>query len=473
MKEYMKSIFIFRRDYRLNDNIGLLEALARSIEVIPIFIFTPEQLINNPYKSDNAVQFMVESLDNLDQQLRDKGSKLFYFFGKPNEILNKIIKKTKPDAVYVNRDYTPYSKKRDELLEQVCQKNKINFHSYEDVLLYPVGTVRNGSGDIYTKFTPYFHKARKVKVNDVRMNKYNNYISNKKKIIGEFKGNKGRFYKYNENLAVRGGRTNAMKILEHIEQFKNYNNDHNILSKETTRLSAYIKFGCVSIREVYHKMKDKLGVRNDLIKQLYWREFYYNISEYNPNIFSHDWSEKNFKDNYKKVKWITLNTASDEQKKQWKALMECRSGIPCVDACVKQLITQGFLHNRGRLILGSFIVKNMFFHWAEGEKFFSKWLVDLDLPNNTNNWLWLSGAGADSQIFIRVFNPWIQGLRFDHDCKYIKKWLPQLTDIPNEHIHEWFKYHHLYPNIDYPPPMLDASSTAKKAIEKYKKALYK
>jgi len=471
MKEYMKSIFIFRRDYRLNDNIGLLEALAKSIEVIPIFIFTPEQLVNNPYKSDNAVQFMIESLEDLDEQLKAKGSRLFYFFGKPHEILNKVIKSANADAVFVNRDYTPYSKKRDEALEKVCEKNKATFHSYEDVLLYPVGTIKSGSDEIYTKFTPYFNKASKVKVQDIKTNKYTNYFSGRKKITGEFKGNKSKFYEFNENLAVRGGRDKAMKILNNIQKFKNYNNDRNTLSKETTRLSAYIKFGCVSIREVYYKIKEKLGMKNDLIKQLYWREFYYNISEYNPNIFSNEWSEKNFRKSYNKIKWITLDSATDEQKKLWTAFIECRIGIPLLDACNKEL-QKGFLHNRGRLIVASFLTKNMYFHWAEGEKYFSKWLVDLDLPNNNNNWQFLSGSGVDVQPYFRVLNPWSQ-MRFDPDCKYIKKWLPQLKDVPNEHIHEWYKYHHLYPNIDYPAPILDASVTAKKAIEKYKKALYK
>lgn len=468
MKQYMKSIFIFRRDYRLNDNIGLIEALSNSIEVIPIFIFTPEQLVNNPYKSDNAVQFMIESLEDLDQQLKDKGSKLFYFFGKPHEMLEHVIKKTKADSVFVNRDYTPYSKKRDEELQKVCEKHKVAFNSYEDVLLHPVGSIRTGSDEVYTKFTPYFNKASKVKVNDVKSNKYTNYTSNKTKITGEFKGNKSKFYEFNENLAVRGGRDNAMKILNNIQKFKNYNKDRNTLSKETTRLSAYIKFGCVSIREVYHKIKDKLGMKNDLIKQLYWREFYYNIGEFNTDILE---KKQNFKKAYDKIPWITYDKATDKQKEQWKAWCDGKCGVPIVDAGMREL-KSGIVHNRARLIIASFLVKNMFWSPFEGEKYYAKYLADYDFIINLLNWSWVSGGGHDTMPFFRIFSPVSQSKTWDFECKYIKKWIPELKDIPNDHIHEWDNYYHLYPNVNYPKPMLDISSTAKKAIEKYKKGLY-
>ena len=473
MKEYNKSIFIFRRDHRLEDNTGLIEALNKSIHVIPIFIFTPEQLINNKFKSDNCVQFMIESLDDLDEHLIKKGSKMFYFFGKPHIVIEKLISKIDIDAVYVNRDYTPYSKKRDEYIEKICDKNKVKFHSFEDVLLQPVGIIRNGSGEIYSKFTPFFNTARKTKVPEIQKNNYSNYYSSKNKINGEFKGNKHKFYTYNEKLAVRGGRDNALKILNGIQKFKSYNKDRNTLSKPTTRLSAYIKFGCVSIREVYHKIKEKLGMKNDLIKQLYWRDFYYNIVEFNPNTLSINWKEKNFKDNYKKVPWITYENASDEQKKQWHAWCDGKCGYPVVDAGMIELNTTGFLHNRGRLIVSSFLVKNLFFHYAHGERYFAQHLVDYDPCNNIGGWGWISGSHVDTQPYFRILSPILQSQHYDYECEYIKHWIPELKDVENKHIHEWHKYHHLYPNVNYPKPIIDYSSSAKKVIEKYKKALYK
>lgn len=472
MKTHNKSIFIFRRDYRLYDNTGLIEALKKSVTVIPIFIFTPEQLIHNDYKSDNAVQFMIESLEDLDNQLKEKGSRLFYFYGTPANVIKKILNNDKNiDAVFVNRDYTPYSKKRDTEIEEVCKKSKRTFESYEDCLLHPVGSIRSGSDEIYVKFTPYFRVASKVKVDDPNKNNYSNYIGKKSKIEGEYTGSKKKFYKENENIAVHGGRDLGLKILVSIEKFKNYNKDRNTLAKPTTRLSAYIKFGCVSIREVYHKIKDKLGMKNDLIKQLHWREFYYNITEFYPNVLDDDWKKKNFKDYYKKIPWLTYETASVVQKKHFEAWKKGETGYPIVDACMKQL-SSGYMENRGRLIVSSFLVKNLFFHWAEGEKWFANTLFDYDPENNSGGWQWTSGSGTDSQIYFRVLSPISQSLRFDPDCLYIKKWIPELKDVPNDHIHEWNKYYHLYPNIKYPKPIIDYSSTAKKAIEKYKKALY-
>jgi len=483
MKEYNTSIFIFRRDFHLDDNIGLINALQKSEVVIPIFILTPEQLIKNKYKSDNCVQFMMESLDDLNAHLHKKNSKLFFFFDTPHIILHKILQSNDEiDAVFLNRDYTPYSKERDLKLQKICEKNDVVFEgSYEDSLLYPVGSVRTGSsslltsggaGTVYTKFTPYFNAASKHKVNDLHKNNYTNYISKSHKIMHEFKGTIHKFYEYNRDIAVKGGRNEAIKILKNIKKFKKYNKERNYLNVPTTKLSAYIKFGCVSIREVYHVVKKALGTRNDLIKQLYWREFYYNVLDAHPNTLSDNWKEKNLKSQYKKVPWITYDNATTEQKKQWKAWKDGKTGYPIVDACMHEMNTTGFMHNRGRMIVSSFLVKNMFWHYAEGEKYFAQHLVDYDPANNLGGWGWISGSHADTQPFFRVFSPILQSMHYDPDCLYIKKWLPELKNVPNDHIHEWQKYYKDHLDIDYSEPILDYSATAKKAIDKYKKVLY-
>lgn len=284
MKTYNTSLFIFRRALRLHDNIGLINALKLSTLVIPIFIFTPEQLVHNNYKSDNCVQFMIQSLIDLNKELRKKGSRLYYFFGTPNKIVDTLLKNNdRIDAVFVNMDYTPYSTTRDNTLKQVCDNYDIDFDSYEDILLNPVKSILTKSGNVYQKFTPYFNAAKKKKVSGViKIHSRNYYRARLPKV---FNGNIHKFYKKNSNLAVHGGRHLALQILANIKDFKNYNKERNILDLETTRLSACIKFGCVSIREVYHAFKTKLGSRNDLIKQLYWRDFYYNISYEWPHIF--------------------------------------------------------------------------------------------------------------------------------------------------------------------------------------------
>lgn len=466
MKKYNKSIFIFRRDYRLTDNVGLMMALKESKFVIPMFIFTPTQITDNKYKSDNAIQFMIESLEELNNDLKHlMKSRLFYFFGEPHTILKKIINDIDVDAIYTNRDYTPYSKSRDEHIQKLCEQNKIKFLQFEDSLLNGVGTVKNVSGNIYTKFTPYFNNARKVNVSSPVKNNYKNYYGGRNKIAGEFTNDIHKLYTYNKDIAVRGGRSYGLDILNKLQKFKGYNKDRNFFGHQTTRLSAYIKFGVVSIREVYHKFKTVLGNSNDLIKQLYWRDFYYNIMEFYPNVLSVN--NRCFKESYQKVPWITYKTATKAEKEMWNKWCEGSTGIPMVDASMRELNNTGFMHNRGRMIVASFLTKNMFWFFGEGEKYFAQNLVDYDPSNNSGGWQFCSGSGVDSMPYFRTFNPWIQGFKYDNDCAYIKKWIPELKNVPQKHIHKWFMYHDQYEV--YCKPMLDASNTAKEAIKKLKK----
>lgn len=471
MKQYKTSIFIFRRDYRLTDNTGLIKALKLSETVVPCFIFTPEQLIDNDYKSNNCVQFMIESLEDLDSQLNNKGSRLFYFFDDPVSTLKDVIKDVKIDAMFVNMDYTPYSKRRDSGIRDLCEKNNIMFHSIEDALLQPVGTILNGSKERYSKFTPFFNTAKKIKVRHIEKNKFTNYYGKDNKIKKEFKGDIHQFYKKNPDLAVHGGRNLAKKILGKIDIFKNYNKERNIVAKQTTRLSAYIKFGCVSIREVYYKIKEELG-GNDLIKQLYWREFYYHVGDANTEKIE---KKLNFKSVYDKVPWITYKTATETEKKMFHAWCDGMTGFPIVDAGMRQLNTTGFMENRTRLIVASFLVKDMFWTPFDGDKYFSQNLVDIDLIVNCGsigNWAWVSGGGTDTQPFFRVFSPVKQSMKYDPECIYIKRWIPELKDVLNDHIHQWDQYYEKYPNVKYPKPILDHSKMVDKAVKKYKKALY-
>jgi deoxyribodipyrimidine photo-lyase len=457
---YNTSLFIFRRDLRLEDNIGLIEALKNSEQVVPIFIFTPEQLSNsNAYKSSNCVQFMMDSLESLEDDLKKKGTRLRYFYGKPGAVVKDIVASDdKIDAVFVNRDYTPYSKRRDKDIQLVCEKYDVAFKQYDDIVMYPISSLTTTTGEVFTKFTPFYNYARTKKVNLPLKNRYTNY--SKKALGGEFRGNKDKFYEYNKNIAVVGGRDHALKILNGLDKFKSYNKDKNMLAINTTRLSAYLKFGCVSIREVYHKIKATLGARNDLIRQLYWREFYYNIGNTHGYVFD----GKNFNEKYNKVKWHKYSNASKAQKDWFDMWCDGTTGFPIVDACMKELNTTGFMHNRGRLIVASFLTKNLFWHWTDGERYFAQNLVDYDpiINSGAGNWGWVAGSGVDAQPFFRVFNPWLQSKKFDPDCEYIKKWLPELRSVENKHIHEWYDYHQNYKNVYY-APMVDFSKTAERS----------
>jgi len=450
---YKKSLFIFRRSLRLHDNIGLSAALKESKKVIPIFIFTPEQLIKNPYKSNNAVQFMIESLSDLDLALRDKGSKLFYFFGKPDEVIKGLIENDGIDAVFVNRDYTPYAIVRDEKIATVCKKNEVAFCSYEDILLNHVGSTLTASDKPYQKYTPYFNKARKLKVTKPMHNTHKNYISQRYKLIHEYKGDPAEFYKKNQKASVRGGRKNALKILKQINNFKNYDKKRNFLTYQTTLLSAYIKFGCVSIREVFYAIR---AIRSrDLLRQLYWRDFYYNIAFFFPHVFKGPMKEK-----YAKISWKNNRSWFETWKKGI-------TGFPIVDACMREINTTGYMHNRGRLIVSNFLIKILLIDWKKGEKYFAIKLIDYDPSVNNGNWQWSASCGADSQPYFRIFNPWAQSKRFDPDCTYIKKWIPQLQEVKPADIHNWYKKYNLYRSISYPRPIVDYNQQRKKALNLY------
>ncbi len=456
-KQYKLSVFIFRRALRLQDNIGLIEALKNSDTVVPIFIFTPEQLTKNTFKSDNCVQFMMESLEDLNDELKKKKSKLYYFYGEQHKIIEKIIKSKKINAVFVNADYTPYAIQRDKKIRNVCKKQDIDFISTEDILLNPIASIVTGQDDIYTKFTPYFNKAKKIKVPNPISNKYSNYY--KGNVVGTFKGDMHKFYNYNENILHEGGRKEGLKRLAAAKNQKQYNKKRNDLTYNTTELSAHIKFGTISIREVYHTFKKSLGTKNDLIKQLYWRDFYYNIASAYPYVFK---SPGAMKPKYNKIKWEYNRSHFNK----WK---EGKTGFPIVDAGIRQMNETGFMHNRARLIVASFLVKILLIDWKWGEKYFAQTLYDYDPAVNNGNWQWCSSTGADSQPYFRIFNPWSQGKSHDPDCKYIKKWIPELQDVPSEDIHEWEESWDNYKQIKYPKPIVDYKKKKQKALSAYKK----
>lgn len=447
----MKSIHIFRLDHRLDDNTALIEACKNSEIVYPIFIFTPEQLTHNKYKSNNSVQFMMESLKDLNEQLNNR---LYYFFGKPAKIIDELINELGINTIYFNNDYSPYSRKRDEEIREICLKNNIECHIFEDSLLHDVGSIRTGNGEIYQKFTPYFNFAKTHDIRKPIKNKHDNYF--KGNIKGEYKGKLEDFYEKNDKLWVNGGRSEALKYLSKIKNMKEYNKSRNLLELETTNLSAYIKYGCLSIREIYYKFYEELGAKNDLIKQLYWRDFYHNLLWEYPQT-----QMKSLKEKYDKIKWKNNMT-------WYKKWCEGNTGFPIVDAGMRQMNETGYMHNRARLIVGNFMVKLMLIDWKKGEEYFSQKLVDIVPANNVGNWQWVAGNGADSQPYFRIFNPWTQSEKFDKNANYIKKWIPELKDIPAEDLHQWDLNHQKY-QVNYPKPILDYKKQREECLKLYKK----
>jgi deoxyribodipyrimidine photo-lyase len=229
------------------------------------------------------------------------------------------------------------------------------------------------------------------------------------------------------------------------------------LDKPTSELSSYIKFGCISIREVYHIFRSN----RDFIRQLFWRDFYANILFSFPYVLG-----SAMKPNYNKISW-------HHNSKWFNAWCNGVTGFPIVDAGMRQLNETGYMHNRARLIVSSFLVKTLLIDWRYGERYFAKTLVDYDVANNNLNWQWSASTAVDSQPYFRIFSPWKQSVDYDKDCEYIKKWIPELLEVPNKDIHNWYKSCEKYKNkIKYPKPIVDYDIMRKEILNVYKSALY-
>jgi deoxyribodipyrimidine photo-lyase len=428
--------------------------------VYPIFIFTPEQVTGaNKFKSDNAVQFMIESLEDLSSQISKMGGHLMCFYGHNDAIVSYLIKTLDINVVCFNADYSPYAIQRELGIIKICDKMNVAVEYGEDYYLHPPGTIRNGSGDPYQKFTPFYQTSLKKKVESPASLRKIHFSSTNKQLQNSISLAQAlnKFTKINPNILVHGGRTDAIKQLKiAAKNIKNYPRTHNELTHPTSQLSAYIKFGCVSIREVYKTFRSK----HDFIRQLFWRDFYANILYSFPHVLG-----SAMKPNYNKVLWHH-NTSWFNK---W---CKGETGYPVVDAGMRELLETGYMHNRARLITSSFLVKTLLIDWQQGEKHFATNLTDYDPASNNGNWQCTAGSGADSQPYFRIFNPWEQAKNFDPDCEYVKKWIPELKDVPNKDILNWEESYSQYKTIKYPKPIVDYKKQKELALKMYASAFH-
>lgn len=407
-------IFLFRRDFRIHDNLALNRLIAEcgssgssgSKGIFPMFIFNPVQIYakNNPYFSNNCVQFMIESLDDLDKHIHvnyyessDGGGDIGVFV--------ELSKKYKIKTIAYNKDYSPFAIKRDGIIEEWASGHGIRIITEEDYTLYPMGAIRNNKDEPYKVFTPFYKKSLAIKVKPVSSSGVSVLNLN---VIKHIKGfDKHRYYEPNDDIAVRGGRDKALERFKKIMTDYAKTRDYPAMDK-TTRLSAYIKFGCVSIREVYYNYKNV----KELQRELLWREFYANILYYFPHVLGNA-----FKEQYDNVKW----TNNKEWFKRW---CQGKTGYAMVDAGMAQLNKTGWMHNRLRMITAMFLTKDLLIDWRWGEKYFATKLVDYDPASNNGGWQWSASTGTDSQPYFRIFNPDLQLKRYDKDYEYIRTWIP-------------------------------------------------
>lgn len=456
-------LFVFHRDYRLTDNTGLIQATSRCRRLYCCFIFTPDQVAKNSYRSDHSIQFMIESLEDLQQDIIKHHGELLFFYGNHVSILSQIIEKLNIQGVFFNDDYTPYAIQRTLKTTKLCEQKKIDCQSFSDYYLFSPGTILNGQGESYKKFTPFYDSAM-TQLGSIQPVVHKQSFPFSKTTIPlphkiTLENAKSHFYEENPELLVNGGRTHGIKRLHSALQNQgHYDRDRDNLTYETTFLSAYIKFGCVSIREVYFSFAKKYGKKCGLIRELMWREFFASILFHFPEVVGQSYQPK-----YKHIQW-SHSTAHFEK---WKKGM---TGFPIVDAGMRQMNATGYMHNRVRMMTASFLVKTLLLDWRWGEKYFAQRLTDYDIASNNGNWQGISGTGVDMKPYFRDMNPFIQSKKFDKEAEYIQKWVPELKEVLPKDIHKWdiMCNDEKYKQIDYPAPILDYGEQKQKMLALYK-----
>ncbi len=428
------NIFWFRRDLRLDDNVGFYQALKDEHPVLPIFIFDSDILDKLP-KDDARVTFIHETLQTMRQTLQhDYGSSIAMFHGKPLDIYKQIIKDYNVTTVYTNHDYEPYAKERDEAIKAFLNKNNIEFKTYKDQVIFEKSEVVKNDGDPYVVYTPYMRKWKeKFKTIDLEIFYTNSYLDN---LIEHSR-------LPNLSLSDIGFEKSSQEITTYTVTptlIQEYEATRNFPGKDaTSRLGPHLRFGTVSVRKM---MKKAIAEKNEIFwQELIWREFFMQILWHFPHT-----KDKAFKSKYDRIAWRN----NEDEFKRW---CEGKTGYPLVDAGMRELNETGFMHNRVRMLVGSFLCKHLLIDWRWGEAYFAEKLHDYEMASNVGNWQWVAGSGVDAAPYFRIFNPTSQIQKFDKEHTYIKKWVPD------------------YQELTYPQPMVDHKAARERCLATYKSAL--
>lgn len=428
------NIFWFRRDLRLDDNAGLKAALQDELPVLPVFIFDTEILEKLP-EDDARVDFIHETLQKMRDELQEEhGSSIALYHGTPEEVFQNLISEYEVQKVYTNRDYEPYAKERDEEIQNLLKKHEIEFLDFKDQVIFEKNEVIKKDGDPYVVYTPYkntwLDKFRAAGLDFHYTSRYmNNLIDNSRL----------------PNLSLKdiGFRKSSLEVPVYRLTpglVKDYKKKRDYPAVEgTSRLGPHLRFGTVSIRQIV-KEADK-EQKKTFLEELVWREFFMQILYHFPHTVTDA-----FKKKYDRIKW--RNNKDEFQK--WK---EGKTGYPLVDAGMRQLNQSGFMHNRIRMLVGSFLCKHLLIDWRWGEAYFAEKLLDYELASNVGNWQWVAGSGVDAAPYFRIFNPTTQIDKFDRDKEYIRQWVPE------------------YETEKYPEKMVDHKEARERALKTYKEAV--
>jgi deoxyribodipyrimidine photo-lyase len=464
------SLFWFRRDLRLADNKGLFEACNQNEKVILLFIFDDNILSKLQDKDDKRVWFIWECLQSLRTQLKKIHCDILILKGKPEKIFPKLIKEYAISSIYCNEDYEPACIKRDQKIERLALDHQCSFQSFKDQVIFKGNEVLKKDNTAYKVFTPY----KKVWLEKLEPKDLVNHKPNLKKLFFKDSSDQTTIKNYNEigfqepQSHFKGGESNAKSLFKSfLSRINNYKQERDFIYKNSnSHLSPYIRFGCISIRELLRKSYfiDNEGAHT-WVSELIWREFYQMILFNYPEVIDHEFTIK-----YRSINWI----GDKDNLIKWK---EGKTGFPIIDAAMIHFAKTGIMHNRLRMIVASFLTKDLLINWREGEKYFAQKLLDFDLASNNGGWQWSASTGCDAQPYFRVFNPTTQSKRFDPNGEFIKSHLPMLKDYPVKHIHEPnLAPMEIQKNVDciigqhYPEPIVEHKQQRLLAIEMFKKS---
>lgn len=431
MEKQQVSIFWFRRDLRLEDNVALYHALQSKHPVIPIFIFDSD-ILNSLPENDARVGFIFDSLQNINTQLNAIGTSILIKFGTTTAVWESLFKKFTISEVFYNKDYEPYAIKRDLSIDALAKANNALCFPFKDQVIFEELEITKADGLPYTIYTPYKNKW---------LEKYKAIAPlvecNTQSIFSNF-------YKSNfdfPTLQQLGFQESDIKVVPYsLKQINNYHESRDFPALDSTSyLSPHLRFGTVSIRKLVNWAVRKNDV---FLSELIWREFFMQILFSFPKVVSH-----NFKSAYDGIQWRN----NEEDFKRW---CTGTTGYPMVDAGMRQLNETGYMHNRVRMVVASFLCKHLLINWQWGEAYFAEKLLDYDLSANVGNWQWAAGTGCDAAPYFRVFNPEIQLKKFDEKGIYIRKWIPEF-------------------DLGYGQPMIEHAFARDRAIATYKVGILK
>ena len=420
------AVFWFRRDLRIEDNIGFVAALEENDRVLPVFIF--DELITNELETDDPrITFIYESLEKINKTFSKYGSSLLILKGTPLEVWKELLRDYDMSALYYNKDYEPYARERDKKVEELLQQASVESRSFKDQVIFEEDEVVKGDMKPYHVFTPYKNKWLSL---------YKNTETTKKAQLRKLIQYKMPFPEITE-LQFEHSEIKVKPF--DLSKAQRYEEDRDYPFREGgTHLGPHLRFGTISIRKLVKEIKKESDV---LLSELIWREFFMQILYHYPDVV-----HENFKSKYNGVVWRN----NKEDFERW---CQGMTGYPLVDAGMRELNSTGYMHNRVRMITAGFLCKHLLIDWRWGEAYFASKLLDYELASNNGNWQWAAGTGCDASPYFRIFNPTSQVKKFDKDLIYIRRWIPE------------------YETFDYPSPIVEHKMARERALKTYRSGI--